>query len=123
MNRKIFLCDDNLLVLQSLELVLSLTEATIVSENRSTEALEYILQEKPDIFICDLEMPVRSGEDLIKEIRSRRECDYLFIICVSASSEGRAIALNAGADYFLPKPFAINELLPVVTAVLTSKNY
>ena len=121
MNKKIFLCDDNAIILEALELVLSMTDATIVSESKSSLALNYIIKEKPDIFICDLQMPELNGEDLIKQIRTHKECDGLFILCMSASYEGEKIAINAGADYFLPKPFEIEELLSVVNRVLISR--
>lgn len=120
MNKKIYLCDDNILILRSLELVLGMTEATIVSESKSTQALNYIIIEKPDLFICDLEMPGINGEDLIKQIRAQKDCEELFILCISASSNGRHIALNAGADSFLAKPFEIQELLSIVNAFLTT---
>lgn len=53
MNKKIFLCDDNLVILEALELILSMTDAMVVSESKSAQALDYIIKEKPDIFICD----------------------------------------------------------------------
>lgn len=120
MNKKIFLCDDNLVILEALELILSMTDAMVVSESKSSKALNYIINEKPDIFICDLQMPGLNGESLIKQVRSHKEFDNLFIQCISAFDAGRDIAMGAGADYFLPKPFEINELLAVVNKVLNS---
>lgn len=120
MNKRIFLCDDNLLILETLELILSMTNAIVVSESKSAHALDYIIKEKPDIFICDLQMPEVNGEDLIKQIRARKEFDELFILCMSASDDAKTIAINAGADYFLAKPFELNELLAIVNRVLTT---
>jgi len=118
MKKKIFLCDDNLLILEALELVLSMTDAIVVSENKSSQALSYILREKPDIFICDLSMPELNGEDLIKQIRARKEFDDMFILCISASYEASTVAIHAGADHFLPKPFEMDVLLSIVNKVL-----
>ncbi|WP_418359792.1 response regulator [Sphingobacterium detergens] len=123
MKKKIFLCDDNLLILEALELILSTTDAMVVSESKSAQALDYIIKEKPDIFICDLHMPGLNGEDLIKQIRTHKEFHDLFILCISASNDGRDIAMNAGADCFLPKPFEINELLAVVNRILTARTH
>jgi Response regulator containing CheY-like receiver, AAA-type ATPase, and DNA-binding domains len=119
MKKKIFLCDDNIPMLEALELVLSMTNATVVTENKSVKALNYILREKPDIFICDLSMPEINGQDLIKQIRVREELDNIFILCISASFDAESIAINAGANYFLPKPFDLYELLDIVNSVLT----
>lgn len=120
MNKKIYLCDDNILILHALELVLSMTDATVVSESRSVRALKYIISEKPDLFICDLEMPGLNGDDLIRQIRAQKECNRLFILCISASSNGRDIALNAGADSFLAKPFEIEVFLSIVNEFLST---
>ncbi|OOG18027.1 hypothetical protein BWD42_12105 [Sphingobacterium sp. CZ-UAM] len=123
MNKKIFLCDDNLVILEALEMILSMTDAKVVSESKSSKALFYIINEKPDIFICDLQMPELNGEGLIKQVRSHKELDNLFILCISAFYGGKDIAIRAGADYFLPKPFEINELLAVVNRVLDAGTY
>lgn len=120
MSKKIFLCDDNVPILETLELVLSMTDASVASESKSTQAFAYLSKEKPDIFICDLWMPELNGDELIRQIRRRKEFDDMFILCISASYEGKDIALDAGADYFLSKPFDMNELLSIVNNVLDS---
>jgi len=118
MNKKIFLCDDNLVILEALELILSITDATIISESNSSLVLDMIINEKPDIFICDLQMPGLNGEDLMKQMRTYKILDQMVILCISASYNGRDIAINAGANYFLPKPFEIQELLSTVNKAL-----
>lgn len=118
MSKKIFLCDDNLVILEALELILSMTDATIISESNSSLVLDMIKNEKPDMLICDLQMPGTNGGDLIRQIRMHKEFNGLFILCISASYNGRDIARNAGANDFLPKPFEIHELLSVVNQVL-----
>lgn len=63
-------------------------------------------------------MPEVNGEDLIKQIRAHKEFDELFILCMSASDDAKTIAINAGADFFLAKPFELNELLAIVNRAL-----
>jgi len=120
MNKKIFVCDDNLVILEALVLILSMTDAMVVGESKSSKALNYIINEKPAIFICDLQMPGLNREGLIKQIRTHNELNDIFILCISASYDARDIAINAGADYFLPKPFEINELFAIVNRVLAA---
>lgn len=120
MDKKIYLCDDNAAILETLALVLSMTDATIVSESKSSRAFDYISREKPNIFICDLWMPELNGDKLIRQIRHHKAFDDMFILCISASYDGKDIALDAGADHFLAKPFEMNELLSIVNKVLDS---
>ncbi|KKX46666.1 response regulator [Sphingobacterium sp. IITKGP-BTPF85] len=56
-------------------------------------------------------MPGISGDQLIKKVRSHDILKGLFIICISANSDGKKVAMNAGADVFLPKPFNLVDLL------------
>jgi len=57
MDKKIFLYDSSRPVLEALEMVLSITKAVILSEGNSAKVIDQILQERPDIFVCELEIP------------------------------------------------------------------
>lgn len=111
MSKKIFICEDNIYVLNALLEVLSVTGADLLTEQDSTLAMEGILRFSPDILICDIQMPRVSGTDLIRSIRKSDVLRDVFILCISASHNGREIAMFAGADAFLEKPFDIDDFL------------
>ena len=66
MNKKIFICEDNIHVLNAIMDVLSVTGAELIAELDSTRALERMLIIRPDVLICDIEMPIVSGSELIR---------------------------------------------------------
>ncbi len=84
------------------------------------QALEVIRAQRYDLLIVDIFLPALDGTELIRRIRGRgddRDADHdpqwerLPIIAISAAEESGARALEAGADFFLPKPLRLVELL------------
>jgi DNA-binding response OmpR family regulator len=70
------------------------------------------------LVLCDLMLPDRSGLDLLRELRLRRQDVPLVCITGYATRENQALAADAGATTFLPKPFDSDELLSVVRRAL-----
>lgn len=68
--------------------------------------------EKPDIFLIDINMPIVSGLDLLKYIRSQRVLDAVPVVMLSSEFTDAVIteALALGADAYLLKPVTIEEL-------------
>ena len=82
------------------------------------DALEYILAGNYDGVILDIMMPGLDGMEVLQEIR-KRGCGVPVLFLSAKSSLGdRVDGLNAGADDYLPKPFASTELLARVRAML-----
>ena len=71
-----------------------------------------------DLLILDVMMPKRSGLDVLRALR-REGCTVPILLLTAKSEiEDRIEGLDAGADDYLPKPFAMDELLARVRAML-----
>lgn len=116
--KKVFICDDDKGISEMLEMIFEFIDADTIVETNSLNAYERLRQYKPDVLIVDLWMPVISGDLLIQKIRKDRDLSNIFILCMSASRDGKTIALNAGADMFLPKPFDMDDILSIVEDAL-----
>ncbi|GGH10840.1 response regulator [Sphingobacterium alkalisoli] len=116
--KKIFVCDDDSGIADMLEMVFEILDSETVTETNSIHAYEKILHLKPDVVIVDLWMPVVTGDQLIRKIRKNEDMKETFILCISASRDGKDIALEAGANTFLPKPFDLDEILAIVEKAL-----
>jgi DNA-binding response OmpR family regulator len=83
-------------------------------------ALKAVLALPPDLVVLDLNLPVVSGIDVCRLLRSRSETKNVPIIMLTArSSEGdRVVGLDTGADDYITKPFSLRELSARVRAVL-----
>ncbi|TGM59884.1 hybrid histidine kinase/response regulator LvrA [Leptospira adleri] len=88
-------------------------EFHIITATNGKEGLEKAIQEKPDIVITDIMMPVMSGDKMVRAIRENAELDSMSIIFLSAKADmdARIRLLGEGAQDYLIKPFAPEELL------------
>ncbi|KGE12881.1 response regulator [Sphingobacterium deserti] len=116
--KKILICDDDFGIVNMLELMLEDVDAEVICETNSSAIFDRLSQERPDIFIVDLWMPVVTGDESIKFVRGEEMLKETFIICISASRNGYEVALEAGANVFLAKPFDMDELLDTVNEAL-----
>jgi len=82
------------------------------------EALNNILTNGYDAVILDIMMPKMDGISVLTEMRSRHIVTPVMLLTAKADIDDRVAGLDAGADDYLPKPFAMKELLARVRAML-----
>lgn len=82
------------------------------------EALNNILTNGYDAVILDIMMPKMDGISVLTEMRSRHIITPVMLLTAKADIDDRVAGLDAGADDYLPKPFAMKELLARVRAML-----
>ena len=94
------------------------TEAHIVGSGDL--ALKFVSDQPPDLVILDLNLPVISGIEVCRILRSRSDGTHLPIIMLTArtSENDRVSGLELGADDYVTKPFSLRELTARVRAVL-----
>jgi two-component system, OmpR family, KDP operon response regulator KdpE len=89
-----------------------------VSDARTGEAaLDLIRSEKYDLVLLDINMPGISGVQTCREIRLASDLPII-MVTVRDSERDKVVALDAGADGYVAKPFALSELLARIRAVL-----
>ena len=81
------------------------------------DALEALLKNGYDGVILDIMMPRRDGISVLTEIRRRNIITPVLLLTAKAEVDDRVAGLEAGADDYLPKPFAMKELLARVKAM------
>jgi two-component system, OmpR family, alkaline phosphatase synthesis response regulator PhoP len=83
-------------------------------------ALKAVVDDPPDLIILDLNLPVLSGFEVCRILRSRPNTRHLPIIMVTARTNevDRVSGLDLGADDYVTKPFSLRELAARVRAVL-----
>ena len=94
------------------------TSAEVV--NSGDAALKAAAERPPDLVILDLNLPVITGLEVCRILRSRTETAAVPIIMLTArtSEAERVIGLDLGADDYITKPFSLRELAARVRAVL-----
>ncbi len=118
MPAKILICDDDEGILDLLEIILSEEGFETIPEINSLNVTGLVNREQPDLIVLDLWMPVLSGDQVLRNLRNDPQTKNLPVIVISASTDGRSIAMNAGATEFLAKPFDLDQLIERVKSVL-----
>ena len=113
----IHIIEDDLSVKKLLEITFKEYEFDYISSENKKNALVMFLSHNPNLLIVDLGLPDGDGKDLIKQIR---EISKVPIIVLTARHDEKEIvlALDAGADDYITKPFSVNELLARIRATL-----
>lgn len=86
-----------------------------------SEAFEHALSDSYDAIILDIMMPGMDGLEVLREIRSRNIVTSVLLLTAKAEIEDRVTGLDAGADDYLPKPFAMKELMARIRAMTRRK--
>lgn len=85
------------------------------------EALSLASSLCPDIFLLDLGLPDMDGMDIIHQIRTWTNCPII-VISARTQEDDKVMALDAGADDYLTKPFGISELMARIRTSLRHSN-
>ena len=82
------------------------------------EALDLIASDRPDAVVLDVMMPRLDGLEVCRQLRSTGDDLPILVLTARDSVSERVAGLDAGADDYLPKPFALEELLARMRALL-----
>lgn len=118
MQNLILLAEDDRAVRESLRRALELEGYRVNAVEDGTMALASIAQEHPDLIIFDVMMPNGDGLSVCRRLRSEGDRTPILIVTARTEISDRVSGLDAGADDYLPKPFALEELLARCRALL-----
>ena len=85
------------------------------------EAIKNIMESDYDGIILDIMMPKRDGLSVLVEMRNRHILTPVLLLTAKAEIDDRVAGLDAGADDYLPKPFAMKELLARIRSMTRRK--
>jgi len=127
---KILLIEDNTEVRENTAEILELANYQVITAENGKKGVEKALQEKPDLIICDIMMPVLDGYGVLHLINKNEELKHLpFIFLTSKAERGDfRRGMEMGADDYITKPFTDIELLNSIESRLKKvdllkKNY
>jgi diguanylate cyclase (GGDEF)-like protein len=122
----IMMVDDEPLMLDVLELYLyEEGYRNFIAVDQSTQAINTLLSEKPDVVFLDINMPEMDGFEILQAIRSNPATEHLAVIVLTSETDAatKLKALELGATDFLEKPIDSSELALRLRNTLTAKAY
>ena len=115
---KILFAEDEIAMSEAVTDILTYHHYMVDAVYDGVTALEYARVEKYDGIILDIMMPGMNGLEVLKQLRKEGIGTPVLLLTAKAEVEDRIEGLDAGADDYLPKPFAMGELLARVRALL-----
>ncbi|MDD5948115.1 MAG: response regulator [Lachnospiraceae bacterium] len=114
--------DDDLETLETIKLYLSDTFNVTVAAN-GRQALIYARQQKFDVILLDIEMPVMNGFQTLEQLRNLKECINISVIIVTGKSDKYSVmdSVAMGIDGYLIKPVNRDELIHKILEVCENK--
>lgn len=107
---KILVVDDDRQVRRAFRAILSSQGCSVVEARDGNEALDEIKADAPDLVLLDINMPGIDGFETCKQIRAFSDVPII-VVTVRGEENDKVIALDAGADDYIVKPFGTQELL------------
>ena len=113
---KILIADDDPQILRALRITLSARGYDVVTASDGRSALNAAIETHPDLIVLDLGMPGLTGIEVIEAVRGWSQLPIL-VVSGRSDSMDKVDALDAGADDYVTKPFAADELLARIRAL------
>mgnify|MGYP006270680937 FL=1 len=112
------MAEDDPSVRKAVERVLELEGYRVKTAQDGNAALDLIVSTKPHAVVMDVMMPFADGLTVTRELRHRNNRTPILLLTARHEVGDRVAGLDAGADDYLVKPFAVDELLARVRALL-----
>lgn len=115
---RILIIEDEVLLANSLKALLTSKGFQVETAYDGETGAEYAEMGIYDLLILDVMMPKLNGLEVARQVRSKRCATPILMLTAKSDLEDRIAGLNAGADYYLTKPFDTRELLACINALL-----
>lgn len=115
---KILIVEDERLLADSLKILLESKGFDVEAVYDGESGADYAELGIYDLLILDVMMPGLDGYQVARRVRAKRCATPILMLTARSSTEDRIEGLNAGADYYLTKPFDTRELLACINALL-----
>jgi two-component system response regulator MprA len=115
---RILVVDDDRAVRDSLRRSLQFNGYTVELAGDGQQALDALSSQRPDAMVLDVMMPRVDGLEVCRRLRGAGDDLPVLVLTARDAVADRVAGLDAGADDYLPKPFALEELLARLRALL-----
>ena len=116
--RRVLVVDDDPRVLEALRRALTLKGFAVVVAEGGEEALDLLALGAPDAVVLDVLMPDVDGIEVCRRLRDAGDRTPVLMLTARDAVHDRVLGLEAGADDYLVKPFALEELVARLRALL-----
>jgi len=122
-NYTVLVVDDDTALVDIVSNLLQLEGYNVLKAYNGKAGLEMAKEHKPHVIILDIMMPEMDGYEVLEHLKEDVNTADIPVIMLTARTEDKAVieSWKKGADFYIPKPFEIDELLHVIELVIQSK--
>jgi DNA-binding response OmpR family regulator len=119
----VLIADDDPNIVRALRFLMDREGHAVRTAPDGEQALAAIEEMPPDLVLLDLMMPKGSGYEVCRTLRANRSYDKVSIIMLTAKGreDDQRLGMSLGADAYIAKPFAIDDVVRCVTDVLARR--
>ena len=117
----ILIVDDNEDIVRATSLRLQAAGFQSLSASDGNEGLASAIKHRPHAIVLDVRMPNKDGLTMLAELRSRDETEMIPVVMLSASVVDQKAALDAGASFFVKKPYEGVQLVRAVVMAMAHR--
>lgn len=118
---KIVVVDDDADVLEAVDAALRSEGATVRCVDNGGEAVDAVLQEKPEVVVLDMMLPGRSGFLVLEKIKGEADSPGVVMLTANEGKRHQAYAESLGVDRYLLKPSPLDRLVDVCREVALAR--
>ena len=120
-NKKILLVDDDQDLLVGVKARLKAAGYNTLTADNGLKGLAAAVEHQPDTILLDVRMDGMDGLSMLSELRKRRDTAKIPVVMLSACVRAQRAALDAGARFFLVKPYDGQQLVGAIDAAVRNK--
>ncbi len=120
MSKKIVVAEDEPQIARLIEFKLKKEGYSVTSKENGEEALQAIKEDKPDLILLDIMMPVMGGYEVLRRLKEDENLKNVPVIMLTARAQEKDVVkgIGMGAEDYITKPFHPAELLARVKRIL-----
>ena len=120
---KILVCDDEVYILHILEFSLGAEGFEVITANSGELAIEKAREERPDLIVLDIMMPVFDGYETCRRLKRDSQTKHIPVVLLTAKGRDvdKRLGFEVGAVDYIVKPFSPNRLIERITEIIGIK--
>ncbi len=118
LKKRVLICDDDADILFICSYIFEKQGIEVVTRTHCNNIVETVKDVQPDVILMDNWIPESGGIIASRTIKENLDLNHIPIVYFSANNDIQALALEAGADAFLAKPFDLEDLKKITVSLL-----
>jgi DNA-binding response OmpR family regulator len=120
---RVLVVDDESDIVSTVQYRLEFCEFEVITAANGKEGLEKAANEKPDLILLDISMPVMNGHEMLERLKNSPELKDIPVIMFTAFSDAKDVAkaVELGVADYVTKPFDFTELMGKISNALGNK--